>query len=293
MKKGFSYKLAVAIFVIPSLLLFTVVVCYPIIQTIYRSFYDWDGIGIAKFIGLDNYADLFTDSNFKTSAKNGFIFAGLLVVYQIGLGTVFALLLSNKRLFLRKFYKTTYFIPVVLSTTVACMLWSTVYNVDNGILNKLFELVGIPYRQSWLSDLNLSIYAVAFVNAWQNMGVHMILIFAGIQSIPEHYYEAAMIDGATSAQAHRHVTLPLLAETYRFCLIIAITGGLKAFDTMYIMTSGGPGTATYTLTYMMYSSAFRSNAYGYACAAATMLVLLCLFFTIVINRFVAHERISY
>ncbi len=293
MNKNLSYKISVCVFTLPTLILFTVVVCNPILQTIYKSFFDWDGISAASFINIQNYVKLFHDSDFFTASNNGLIFAAFLVIYQTGLATIFAILFANKDLKGRKFFKSAYFIPVVLSVTVVSMLWLTVYNTDNGIINKVLKLMGSPYRQSWLSNMKTGIYAVAFVNAWQYMGIQMILIFAAIKSIPEHYYEAASIDGASSFQKHIHVTMPMLAETYKFCLVLAITGGLKAFENMYIMTQGGPGTATYTLTYLMYSAAFRSNQYGYACSAATILVVQCLVFTILVNRFVAREKIKY
>jgi raffinose/stachyose/melibiose transport system permease protein len=135
-----------------------------------------------------------------------------------------------------------------------------------------------------LTDRNKAIYAIAVVNAWQWMGYQFALILAGIKSIPTSYFEAAQIDGASPIQAHLKITMPLLAETYKFCLLISVTGGIKAFTEMFIMTSGGPGNATYTLTYMMYSSAFRSGEFGYGLAAATILVLECLIAILVINR---------
>lgn len=295
MNRSLSYKLSILVFTLPALILFSVVVCYPILNTFHTSLYDWDGVNFsfAKFVGIDNYVTLFQDPDFFKASNNGLMFAAVLVVYQLGLGTLFALLLSNKDLRAKRFFKTAYFIPVVLSVAVVCLLWLSIFNPEHGLLNKLFQVLGISYQQAWLSDMNISILAVAFVNAWQYMGIQLVLIYAAIKSIPEHYYEAATIDGASTAKAHWYVTFPLLAETYKFCLVIAITGGLKAFEQMYIMTGGGPGTATYTITYHMYSAAFRSNEYGYACSSAILLVVQCLLFTVLINKFIARERIVY
>jgi len=293
MQKTLNYKIAVLVFILPALILFTVFVCYPILQTVFRSFYEWDGLNTPKFIQFDNYKRIVQDSDFILATKNGFIFAGVLVVYQIGLGTVLAMFLANRKLHGAKFFKTTYFIPVVLSITVVCQLWLAIYHSDYGLLNNFFKLMGSDFKQSWLSGKNTAIFAVAAVNAWQYMGIHLVLIYAAIKSIPEHYYEAALIDGANTFTAHRRITLPLLSETYKFCLIIAITGGFKAFENMYIMTNGGPGNLTYTTTFFMYSKAFRANEYGYACTSAALLVLQCLLVTLLINRFVARERITY
>lgn len=287
------YNLALLVFTVPTLLFFTGIVVFPILQTFYRSFFDWDGLTPATFIGFDNYVRMFEDDDFWVSLKNGLIFAFVLVVYQLVLGTVLAIALSNKRLAGRKFFKTSYFIPVVLSGVVVSQLWIAIYNADGGLINSLFALLGIPYEQAWLSDEHASIWAIAVTNAWHYLGIHLVLIYTAIKSIPEHLYEAATIDGATFWKAHRKITIPLLGETYKFCLIIAITGGLNAFQNMYVMTNGGPGNITFTFTFMMYKAAFRTNEYGYGSAAAAILVIECLLFTILINKFVSRNKISY
>ncbi len=293
MQKFFSNKKAIAIFVLPSLILFIVVVFYPLIQIFIKSFYEWNGLSKGTFIALENYTRLFEDSTFETSIKNGLIFATFLTIYQIGLGTILAFAASNIKTKTGGFFRIVYFLPVVLSVTVVCQLWLSVFNAEYGLLNKLFEILGMDFSQDWLSDRDNAIFVVAFVNAWQYLGYQFALILAGIKSIPTHYYEAAQIDGASPLQAHLKITIPMLAETYRFCLVLAITGGLNAFTQMFIMTNGGPGTSTYTLTYMMYSSAFRAGEYGYGMASASFLVIQCLIATIVINKLIARERIVY
>ncbi|MED5019163.1 sugar ABC transporter permease [Paenibacillus chibensis] len=288
-----KYNLALLVFTVPTLLFFTVIVMIPIFQTFQKSFFDWDGLTPATFIGFDNYKRLLTDDDFWVSLKNGLIFAFVLVVYQMGLGTILAIALSNKSIRGRKFFKTSYFIPVVLSGVVVSQLWISIYNADGGLLNSIFSLLGIDYQQAWLSGEHTSIWAIAFTNAWQNMGVQLVLIYTAIKSIPEHLYEAAKIDGAPFWKTHWKITIPLLGETYKFCLIIAITGGLNAFQNMFVMTNGGPGNISYTLTFMMYKAAFRSGEYGYGSAASAILVIECLLFTILINKLVAREKISY
>ena len=293
MRKDLKYKLNILLFTLPALLLFTVVVCYPVAQAIYRSFFEWDGLSKPIFTGLQNYLKMLDSDNFHLANKNGFIFAGMITVYQIGLGLFLALILSSRSVRKGRLFRTSYFMPVVISTVIAGQLWLQIYNPDYGLINRFFEAIGISYRQAWLSDDKMAIYAVSFVNAWQYMGVHLVLIYTAIKSIPEHYYEAAVIDGASNVTAHRVITLPLLGETFKFCLVISITGGLRGFNEMYVMTGGGPGTYTNTLTYMMYKQAFMANNFGYGCAIAAVLVAECLLFTVLINRFVARERIIY
>ncbi|MDF2612736.1 MAG: transporter permease subunit [Clostridia bacterium] len=284
MKKFFSDKVAITVFTLPALLIFTVMIFIPILQVFWNSFFEWDGLSEGLFIGIDNYIRLFDDKAFYIANKNGFIFAAIITVLQIVLATFFAIAVANSKIKGRRFFRIAYFIPVVLSVTVVCQLWLSIYNADTGLLNKFFEAIGSDYRQNWLSDRNKAIMAIAVVNAWQWMGYVFALILAGIKSIPNSYYEAAQIDGASDFKAHTKITIPLLAETYKFCLILSVTGGIKAFTEMFIMTGGGPGNSTYTLTYLMYTSAFKSGEFGYGLAAATVLVLECLIAIIVINK---------
>lgn len=284
MKKYLGNKLAIGLFIFPALAIFTIFIFFPIVQSFVYSFFDWNGIGKATFTGLENYGRLFTDKTFFTANRNQLIFAIFITLYQMIFATVFAITISNPKVKGRKFFRVAYFIPVVLSVTVVCQLWLSVFNADNGLLNHIFASLGLDYSQAWLGDRYKSIYVIAFVNAWQWMGYQFALIVAGIKSISTDYYEAAKIDGASNVKAHLKITIPLLAETYKFCLIISITGGIKAFTEMFIMTKGGPGTATYTLTYLMYSSAFKSKEYGYGLSAAVVMVLECLMVMLVINH---------
>jgi len=282
MKKYFSNKLAIFLFVAPALTLFTVFMFIPIVQVFLYSFSEWNGLATPQFNGLTNYVKLFSDRVFSTAHRNQLIFAVFITVFQMVLATVLAITISNRRVRGRKFLRIAYFIPVVLSVTVVCQLWMSIFS-DTGLFNQLIQALGFEFKQNWLGDRYKSIYVISFVNAWQWMGYQFALILAGIKSIPDDYYEAARIDGANNLQAHTRVTIPLLAETYKFCLIISLTGGIKAFTEMFIMTKGGPGTSTYTLTYLMYTAAFKRGQYGYGLAAAAVMILECMAVMLVIN----------
>lgn len=290
MHKVMGNKKAIALFVLPAIVFFTVVVFYPILQTLYRSFYEWDGLTEPIFTGLKNYKKLFEDALFYESLKNGIVFATILVVFQIGLATIFTMVLMNPKVRGRRFFRSAFFIPVVLSVTVVCQLWSALYNPDWGLFNKIFELLGISYRQNWLSDMKVAIVAVSFVNVWQYAGYQFCIIYSSARAIPEEYMEAARIDGASLPQLDRYIILPLLKDTYKMSFIIAITGGLNAFAHMNILTKGGPGTATYTLTYMTFRSAFNIFKYGYGCASAVVLLIQCLTVTILLNWFFRNKE---
>ena len=280
-------------FVLPALVLFSVVVTYPVAQTLLKGFYRWDGIGTPVFTGITNFVRLFKNPDFITALVNGGICVLVLAVYQIGVGSVLALTLLDRRLRLRTAFKVAYFIPVVLSITVVCQLWIAIYNYDHGLLNALFKSFGMSYRQTFLVDRHTSILAVTFVNAWQYVGIHLVFVYAAAQTIPEHLFEAARMDGAPPWKMHYYITLPLLAQTYKFCLTLAVTGGLQIFGHVFIMTNGGPGTSTYTLTLLMYKLAFLTNQFGYGSSVAAFLIVECLAATILINRFVARQRYTF
>lgn len=293
MKKYLGNKRVIIFLIAPTMILISVMVLYPMLVLVVHSFTEWDGLNPATFNGISNYIKLFKDPIFYTGLKNGLIFAGLQALIQIPLATLLAFAVKHSGRIEKKFFRISYYIPAVLSITVVSQLWLSMYNADNGLINKLFELLGISYRQNWLGDEHWAIVAITMVNIWQFTSYQFILLLSAANSIPDHYFEAARIDGCTKAQAHIKITIPLMQETYKYCLIIAITGGLNAFASMNIMTGGGPGTSTYTLTYLMYRSAFKIGNYGYGCTSAVMLVVQCLIVSIIINRLVARERIVY
>ena len=293
MNRTLKNRLAILVFTAPVLILFTVMVAYPIVQTLLKSFYRWDGLSRPVFIGIRNYRNLFHNDDFYLGLKNGILFVLVLVVYQIGLGTLLSFAILDSKLKLRNVFKAAFFVPVVLSISVVCQLWVSIYSYDHGLINSAFKAIGIAYKQSWLAGRNTAIFAVAFTNAWQYMGIQFVFLYAGATSIPEHLFEAAYLDGTPKGKMHRYITMPLMAETYKFCLILAVTGGLQAFANMFIMTNGGPGTYTYTLTFVMYKLAFFSDQLGYASACAAVLIAECLLVTLLINRFVARERYTF
>lgn len=277
----------------PTMILVSVMVLYPLAILLVRSFSNWDGLNTPTFVGLSNFRRVFKDPIFYTGLKNGLIFAGIQVGIQVPIATLLAFAVKDSGIFEKKFFRISFFIPAVLSITVVSQLWLSMYNSEYGLINKVFELLGWSYRQNWLGQGKTGIVAISIVNTWQYTGYQFILMLSAINSIPNDYFDAARLDGCSKFQANVRVVMPLMQETYKYCLIIAITGGLNAFASMNIMTGGGPGTQTYTLTYMMYRSAFMLGNYGYGCTSAVLLVAQSLLVTIVINRFIARERIVY
>lgn len=293
MRKYLGNKAMVFALVAPAMILFSVMVLYPLGILLVKSFTEWDGLNPSTFSGIENYIRIFQDPIFYTALRNGAIFALIQVCFQIPVATILAFAVIDSGKLSKNFFRISYFIPAVLSITVVSQLWLSMYNAEYGMINKIFTALGMTYQQNWLGDGKTAIIAIALVNTWQYTGYQFILLLSAARSIPEHYFEAARLDGCSKAKAHLHITIPLMQETYKYCLIISITGGLNAFASMNIMTGGGPGTSTYTLTYLMYRSAFRLGNYGYGCTAAVMLVVQCMIVSLVINRCVAREQIVY
>jgi raffinose/stachyose/melibiose transport system permease protein len=284
---------AIYSFVLPALIVYTVILAFPVFRSVRMSFFAWDGLSTPVFSGLENFRALVGDPDFYLSLKNGLIFALVLVVYQIGIASILSFILATGRIRAARLFRDSFFVPVVLSVTVVCQLWLSMYNPEYGLINTAADRLDLSFEQNWLVRPPTAIWAVAMVNAWQFMGYHLVLLFTAVKAIPETYFEAATMEGAGGVRKAVSITIPLLSETYRFCLIIALTGGLRAFEHIAIMTGGGPGTSTYTLTYYMYRAAFRLNDFGLASASVTILVAECLLFTWLINRFLERRTVEY
>lgn len=293
MKKYLGNKLMIFLLILPVCTFIAVLVMYPLFTLAKNSFTTWDGINTPIFTGLANYKRIFKDPLFYKGLTNGLQYAVLQTCYQIPLATLLAFAVKSVSPKEKKFFRIAYYMPAVLSVTVVCQLWVRMYDVDYGLINRLLEVLGSEYRQAWLTGKNSAIRAIAFVGTWQYTGYQFILLFSAANSVPSDYFEAALLDGCSKFKAHLRITLPLMQESYKYCLIIAFTGGLNAFSTMNIMTGGGPGTSSYTLTYLMYRSAFNVGNYGYGCTAAVMLVIQSMIFSLIVNKVIAREQIIY
>lgn len=272
------------LFAAPAVIVFCIIIVMPLFQTVCYSLFEYNGIHVGKFIGAGNYIKMFHSRELSTSFVNSIVYAIILVVYQVGIATVFAFILTQAKLKGKLIFRNIYFIPVLLSVSVVAQLWIQIYNGDYGLINQLSTALGLDWRQNWLNQKWTSLFAVAFVEAWKGVGYIMLIIYAGIRNIPDVYNEAAAIDGATPAQKFRHITLTLAAPTIRICVVMCMTNGFRAFDTTYLMTGGGPGIYTYNLTIMMYEAMIKKVAYGYGSAIATFIVVICVSLMWIVNR---------
>jgi raffinose/stachyose/melibiose transport system permease protein len=279
--KKLKSAITIGLFVAPALIVYTLYVLYPIFTTFIYSFYDWDGMGVGTYVGLQNYLDLLKDAVFWKSLTNNTWVVFTSVFAQIPLGLIMALMLFAPIKGI-KFFSSIYFFPFLMSTVAVGLLWVLMFDPINGMINQLVNVFGFE-NIAWLSEANTALFAVLLVIVWQFAPFYMILFKAAIVGIPEELYEAAEIDGASSITKFFHITFPLLMPTIVSSSILAIVGSLKAFDIFYIMTGGGPNHGTELLGTYMFKQAFINFNMGYASAIAFVMFFLALLVTILIQ----------
>ena len=261
MNRLYSKKRNIILFLLPALILFCGVLIAPIGASTYLSFYDWNGLDSMKFIGFNNDKELFTSDaiGFTKALFNSLLLAVLSVFLQLPLALALALALGKKikgeRLFL-----SVYFMPVLISTVVIGQLFLKIYNPSYGILNVALRAVGLDnLARSWLDKKN-ALTAVFIPTLWQYVGYHMLLLYAGVKSVPPELREAAMLDGASDGQVNRYIVLPYIKPIIRISVIFAVTGSLKSFDLIYVLTNGGPFHSTEVPSTLMISMLFLREA---------------------------------
>ena len=292
MQRMYSKKIYILLFLLPALILFCGVLIAPIGASAYFSLFDWNGLGAKTFVGLNNYKELFTSGaiGFWKALLNSLLLAALSVFLQLPLALALALVLGKKikgeRVFL-----SVYFMPVLISTVVIGQLWLKIYNPDYGILNIFLRAVGLEsMAKIWLGTKETALGSVFVPVLWQYVGYHMLLLYAGVKSVPTELREAAMLDGASDAQVNRYIVLPYIKPIIRISVIFAVTGSLKSFDLIYVLTNGGPMHATEVPSTLMINMLFLRNRYGMGSTIAVMLIVLCFGFALLISAIFREEK---
>jgi len=257
-------------FLSPTLVVFSTFVLFPVFFSLFLSFHKWNMFSADRqYVGLENYAAVLRNPEFWSVLTNT-------VVYTLGtipLNMSLALLVAyalNKRIVGKRWLRTAFFAPVVMSSVAAAVIWRWVYEPNFGLLNWFLGLFGIP-AVNWLNDPTAAMFALIVMGVWKTFGVNMVLFSAGLQGIPEHYYEAAAIDGAGRWSKFWNITVPLLSPTTFFILVMSVIGSFQVFDTVYVLTSGGPLGSTKVLVFYLYEHAFKFFEMGYASAVAYLM----------------------
>ena len=272
-------------FLLPALLLFISILIAPIIVSVYRSMYDWNGFSEGTFIGLENYVELFTSGSIKwmTSLKNALLIAFFSVFVQLPFSLFLALLLGRK-VKGEKSFLSIFFMPVLISTVVIGQLWLKIYNPDYGLLNRFLDLVNLgDWKHVWVGDVSTALGSIIVPTIWQYIGYHMLLMYAGVKGVSTDLREAAMLDGATKSQVDRYVVIPIIKPIIRVSVIFAVTGSLKAYDLVRILTEGGPFQTTEVPSTLLENMLFLRNRYGMGSTISVMLIILCFAFALAIT----------
>lgn len=280
-------------FMMPAFIIFSMFIVIPMISSFYFSLTDWNGLNPHfNFIGLKNYRNLIRDTEVWIALKNTVIFALLVTILQNVLSLGLAMLVDGTG-WITRFLRVFYLIPALLSALAIGFIWSYMYNPVFGVINMALENIGLSsWTQDWLGDPKWSMLSVVFTNIWQWAGLSLVIYLAGLQAIPSDLYEAADIDGANRWHQFKHITFPLIAPAFTVNILISIIGSFKVFDIIFVMTKGGPGTATESLAILLYKKAFNYNEMGYGTAIAIVMFFIILLISVIQLRFLRRREIE-
>ncbi|MEC0267252.1 sugar ABC transporter permease [Paenibacillus anseongense] len=258
-------------YMVPILIVYIFIVIVPLVISLYYSVMNFNN---TKFVGLENYVHLVKDHDFWLSYRNNIVIVLFCVLGQVGIAFFLSALLNSKFLMFRNLHRIAIFLPVVLAPVVTGYIWSLIYNYRFGLLNWLLKLVGYE-PVTWLDKPNIVLYAVSVPLIWQYIGLYMIIFLAGMQNISKDIFESAEIDGANWLQRTLQITLPLMKSTIRVALIFCVSGTMKVFDHIYVMTGGGPGTSSMVMAQYAYNNAFTMAKINYGSAISIGMLILC------------------
>jgi raffinose/stachyose/melibiose transport system permease protein len=269
-------------YLLPALVILIMFVYYPIVRNLGYGFTNWNLMsGVKHWVGLDNYIKLLKSAEFGKVFVNNLRYVIISLIFQVGVALIFAAMLENmKTRWLSTIFRTTFFIPSLISLTIIGLMFTFIYN-NEGLLNGLLKFVGLgEYAKGWLGNGSTAIYAVIAVSQWRAIGYTMMLLIVAIQRIPREIFEAARIDGADAFRVFRYITIPNIAGMLKIAIMINIAGGFLVFNEIYIMTSGGPYGSSQVLSTLMYEYAFVHGKMGYASAIANVILIISLLFMI-------------
>ena len=282
-------KKAIAVFLLPAFIVYSVIVMVPILVSIYYSCLDWNGIGKKSFVGFNNYIKLFGDSVFRQAFGNNIIYIVIVMVLQLGFGFSIAVLLT----YLKKgrgFIQTVYYIPSVITVIAISQLFTGFYSYEPlGLFNIFRKMLGME-PVAFLSEYKTVLWAVASVEGWQYIGIYMIIFYSALVSVSPDILEAARIDGATELQILVKIRIPAIANVIMLSCILSLVGALRGFAAPMNMTKGGPNHRSEILATYMYKKAFTSRDYGYGSAIAVIIVILSIIGVLLISKYMDGEK---
>lgn len=282
------------LFIAPSFIGFIALSLFPLIMTIILSVSEWDlvsGISGINFIGLDNFIKLFSDNTFKVSFKNNILFAIWSMPALLILGFIGAYMISS----LKKtggFFKIVYFLPYISSSIAIATVWRVIFQPSYGPINSILQSLGMKNPPQWLSSPDWALFVITLMFVWQQLGYYILIYTTALTGVPKDLYEAAEMDGANTVQKIIHVTIPMVTPTTFFLSVTGIIASFKVFDTIQVLTQGGPGNSSSVLVYYLYKVSFQQYHYGYG-AAISMILFLVVFIITAIQWKLQKSWVNY
>lgn len=266
-------SLTAYLMLLPDTLGLGIFIFIPMLFAVYTSFHSWNGMTPMQFIGLANYKRLFGDRDFWNSLIITFKYSIIYIpaVYVVSLGL--AMLINKLKGKMEVFARMSFFLPYSISTVVAGLLWTFMYDPKNGYFNKFLQAIGLP-KQQFLASSNEALISVIVVSVWLVVGYDMIIFLSALKEVPIDYYEASELDGASKWQQFIHITLPSIKNTSLFIIVVTTIGSFQVFDQIKVMTNGGPAKATEVTVFHIYNQAFTLYDFGYSSTMAVVLLIL-------------------
>lgn len=273
-------------YVAPGLLVYAAFLLYPLVRSIQISFYDWDGLTLGTWVGLDNYVKVVQDEGLRAAFTHALVLMLFFAVVPLAVGLLLAAILNRAKVRGLGFFRTVVFLPQVVAMVVVAVAWRRIYAPD-GTLNSLLQAVGLDgLTRAWLGDYVLALPAVGFVGTWFETGLVTVLMLAGMGQIDKELYEAARLDGAGPVREFFSITLPAVRGEISVALTLTVIAALKTFDLVYVTTKGGPGNQTSVPSYEVYHQAFELGQVGLASAIGVSLTIVIFVISFLITRLV-------
>lgn len=280
------------IYMLPALVLFIGMVVAPVGMSLYNSFFDWNGINDKIFIGLSNFKEIIHDEVVKNALINTLKMTFVSTCLQLPIGMLIALFVSSKKVKGKKFFQSIYFLPVILSASIVGILWTQIYDPNQGLFNVFLGKIGMENLQhAWLGEPGTALGAVMIVMLWFYVGNYVLIYYSSLQSIPSDIIEYAELDGVLPIVRFFKIQLPLIWPTIQLTTMLVIVNSLRYFDLVYIMTKGGPNHSTDVLATVIVQEAFDSMRMGYGSAISMFLFLLGTVFILIVNKLMKKESI--
>ncbi|GHD79418.1 carbohydrate ABC transporter membrane protein 1 (CUT1 family) [Salinibacterium amurskyense] len=274
----------------PALVILAVFYLYPIGYNAVLSVFSWDLRGPMKFVGFGNFAELFTDPDFGKVIQNTLVYMGMEVSLVMIFGLILALFL-NRQGWLSEFLQGVSFAPNVIALVSVSLIFVWLMDDDIGLFNQILSAVGLE-PVGWLSDPQVALFSLVLVSVWKSVGLNALIILSALQSIPRYLFEAADLDNASAWTRFRRITIPMISPTLFFLVLVNVIGSFQAFDTINVMTQGGPQSSTNTLIFSVYREGFEYYRVGYAAAIAVVLMVLVGLITVLYFR-AFQKRVHY